>query len=216
MTNRTFVLACLTPLFIFSLAFLALPLVRLFLESGSGDAGWAIYLEILRKPRYINTLVLTVLVSLATTVAALIISTTAGMFLSRNRFRGRGHVDFDFDTTARISRRGDWFFNHFARRPSGSRQSAYTGPCSLRLFRGWTISRISVFFDPARFADSDGSSGKTQSGTRGSRPYIRRLSLQGCDRCHHVPGLMPSLIASGRNRFCHRYGSLRYGIHTGD
>lgn len=90
MTNRTFVLACLMPLLIFTLAFLALPLVRLFLASGEGDAGWAIYLDILRKPRYLNTLVLTVLVSLATTFAALAISTTAGMFLSRNRFRGRG------------------------------------------------------------------------------------------------------------------------------
>ena len=90
MSNRNFVLACLTPLFVFSLAFLALPLVRLFLASGEGEAGWAIYLDILRKPRYLNTLVLTVLVSLATTFAALAISTTAGMFLSRNRFRGRG------------------------------------------------------------------------------------------------------------------------------
>lgn len=71
MTNRNFVLACLAPLLIFSLAFLALPLVRLFLASGEGEAGWAIYLDILRKPRYLNTLVLTVLVSLATTFAAL-------------------------------------------------------------------------------------------------------------------------------------------------
>ncbi len=92
MTNRTFVMACLTPLFIFSLAFLALPLVRLFLASGEGEAGWAVYLDIVRKPRYLNTLVLTVLVSLATTFAALAVSTTAGMFLVRNRFRGRGSV----------------------------------------------------------------------------------------------------------------------------
>ena len=72
MTNRTFVMACLTPLFIFSLLFLALPLVRLFLASGEGEAGWAVYLDIVRKPRYLNTLVLTVLVSLATTFAALL------------------------------------------------------------------------------------------------------------------------------------------------
>jgi len=90
MTNRSFVLACLTPLFIFSIAFLALPLVRLFLVSGDSEAGWLIYFDILRKPRYLNTLVLTVLVSLATTFAALAVSTTAGMFLSRNRFKGRG------------------------------------------------------------------------------------------------------------------------------
>ena len=90
MTNRTFVLACLTPLFIFSIAFLAIPLVRLFMVSGASEAGWEIYINILHKPRYVNTLILTVLVSLATTISALVISTTAGMFLSRNQFRGRG------------------------------------------------------------------------------------------------------------------------------
>ena len=74
MTNRTFVMVCLTPLFIFSLAFLALPLIRLFLVSGESDVGWAIYLDIVRKPRYLNTLVLTILVSLATTFAALAVS----------------------------------------------------------------------------------------------------------------------------------------------
>jgi len=62
----------------------------LFLASGESEIGWSIYLEILRKPRYLNTLVLTVLVSLATTVAALAVSTIAGMFLSRNQFKGRG------------------------------------------------------------------------------------------------------------------------------
>ena len=90
MTNRSFVLLCLIPLLIFSIVFLALPLVRLFLASGESEIGWSIYLEILRKPRYLNTLVLTVLVSLATTVAALAVSTIAGMFLSRNQFKGRG------------------------------------------------------------------------------------------------------------------------------
>ena len=92
MTDRNFILACLTPLLIFAIAFLALPLVRLFMVSGEGSAGWAVYLDILRKPRYLNTLVLTVLVSLATTFAALAVSTTAGMFLVRNRFSGRGTV----------------------------------------------------------------------------------------------------------------------------
>ena len=90
MTNRSFILLCLIPLLIFSIVFLALPLVRLFLASGESEIGWSIYLEILRKPRYLNTLVLTVLVSLATTVAALAVSTIAGMFLSRNQFKGRG------------------------------------------------------------------------------------------------------------------------------
>lgn len=89
MTNRNFVLVCLLPLLIFAMAFLALPLTKLFLVSGEGKSGWAVYLDIINKPRYLNTLLLTVGVSLAATIAALIVSTTAGMFLSRNQFRGR-------------------------------------------------------------------------------------------------------------------------------
>ena len=89
MTNRSFVLTCLIPLLVFSLAFLTFPLIRLFLASVEGENGWSIYLDIIRKPRYLNTLILTVLVSLATTFAALAVSTTAGMFLVRNKFRGR-------------------------------------------------------------------------------------------------------------------------------
>ncbi|WP_434288535.1 ABC transporter permease [Celeribacter sp. SCSIO 80788] len=88
-TARSFTLACLVPLAIFTLAFLALPLARLLLGSADSEAGWGIYLQILQTPRYLSTLLQTVLVSLAVTVAALAISTTAGLFLARNRFRGR-------------------------------------------------------------------------------------------------------------------------------
>ncbi len=90
MINRNFLLICLLPLLIFSLVFLALPLMRLFLASVEGESGWAIYLEIIQKPRYLSALIQTVLVSLAVTAAALMISTTAGLFLARNRFTGRG------------------------------------------------------------------------------------------------------------------------------
>lgn len=89
MTQRHFVTLCLVPLAVFTLAFLAIPLGRLILASGEGEAGWAIYLQILQTPRYLSTLVQTVVVSLAVTVAALAVSTTAGLFLVRNRFRGR-------------------------------------------------------------------------------------------------------------------------------
>jgi putative spermidine/putrescine transport system permease protein len=90
MINRKFLLICLLPLFVFSLTFLALPLVRLFLASVESDSGWGIYFDILQKPRYLSALIQTVLVSLAVTAAALVISTTAGLFLARNRFTGRG------------------------------------------------------------------------------------------------------------------------------
>lgn len=89
MNTRLFPFACLLPLGIFSLAFLALPLVRLILASGEGDSGWGIYLQILQTPRYLSTLWQTLLVSLAVTATALVISTTVGLFLARNRFPGR-------------------------------------------------------------------------------------------------------------------------------
>lgn len=89
MSSRVFVAACLLPLAIFTLAFLALPVVRLVQASGAGEAGWGIYLQILKTPRYVSTLLQTVLVSVAVTAVALVVSTTAGLFLARNRFPGR-------------------------------------------------------------------------------------------------------------------------------
>ncbi len=90
MTDRLFVTLCLVPLAIFSLAFLALPLGRLFMGAVEGEAGWGVYLQILTTPRYLSTLVQTVIISVLVTVAALAVSTTAGLFLTRNRFAGRG------------------------------------------------------------------------------------------------------------------------------
>jgi putative spermidine/putrescine transport system permease protein len=89
MSSRLFVGLCLVPLAVFALSFLALPIARLVLASGEGEAGWAIYWQILQTPRYLTTLMQTVLVSLAVTVAALLVSTTVGVFLTRNRFSGR-------------------------------------------------------------------------------------------------------------------------------
>ncbi|WP_340237702.1 ABC transporter permease [Sulfitobacter pontiacus] len=89
MGQRQFLMLCLLPLAVFTLAFLAIPLGRLILASGESEAGWAIYLKIIQTPRYVSTLVQTVVVSLAVTAAALAISTTAGLFLVRNRFVGR-------------------------------------------------------------------------------------------------------------------------------
>jgi len=56
---------CLMPLAVFTLAFLALPLVRLARASLETGAGAAIYLEILSDARYLGTLLNTVLVSVA-------------------------------------------------------------------------------------------------------------------------------------------------------
>ena len=92
MRSNAFVQLCFLPLIIFTLAFLALPLVQLFVSSGSGEDGWSIYWKVVTTPRYLDALWQTVLVSLAVTIAALVISTTVGLFLARNEFRGRGLI----------------------------------------------------------------------------------------------------------------------------
>lgn len=92
MRATTFLKLCFLPLFIFTLAFLALPLVRLVSSSAQSESGWGIYWQILITPRYMNALWQTVLVSLAVTLAALVIATTVGLFLARNAFRGRGFI----------------------------------------------------------------------------------------------------------------------------
>lgn len=90
LTDRGFLALCLLPLAIFALAFLALPLARLMIGAVEGADGWGIYLRILRTPRYLSTLGQTVVISGLVTVAALAVSTTAGLYLVRNRFWGRG------------------------------------------------------------------------------------------------------------------------------
>lgn len=84
-----FSILCFVPLAIFSIAFLALPLVRLLVASVEGDNGFVIYGEIITNERYMRSLLDTVIVSALVTFAALFVSTTAALFLTRNQFIGR-------------------------------------------------------------------------------------------------------------------------------
>ena len=70
-------------------AFFLFPLVDLFAIGGSGQAGFAAYTAILVDPRYLGSLVSTIVLSAAVTAATLLISGVTGLFLSRNRFSGR-------------------------------------------------------------------------------------------------------------------------------
>jgi len=70
--------------------FFVVPMVRLAVIGATGDDGLAAYTSILTKPRHFESMVATVLLSVAVTAAALVISTVAGLFLVRNRFPGRG------------------------------------------------------------------------------------------------------------------------------
>src|SRR5258708_35052572 len=89
MPHRTFVWLCLLPLAVVTVAFFLLPMARLVVTGAEGPPAVAGYLAILTEPRYRATLINTVLLATATTVATLVIATAAGMFLQRHRFPGR-------------------------------------------------------------------------------------------------------------------------------
>jgi putative spermidine/putrescine transport system permease protein len=86
MSHKTFVWICLLPLAVVTAAFFLLPMARLMLTGAEGPQGFAGYLAIVVEPRYRATLINTVLLAAATTIATLMIATIAGMFLQRHRF----------------------------------------------------------------------------------------------------------------------------------
>ncbi|NNE24458.1 MAG: ABC transporter permease [Rhizobiales bacterium] len=84
-----FLAAMLIPVFVVFATFFLLPMAKLIVVAGSGENGMSEYLTVIRTPRHFESLVATVLLSAVTTLAALVISTISGVFLERNRFRGR-------------------------------------------------------------------------------------------------------------------------------
>ncbi|NPU12252.1 ABC transporter permease [Bradyrhizobium sp. 83002] len=89
MSHISFVRLCLLPLASVTAAFFLLPMARLLLAGSEGPRGLAEYLAIILEPRYRTTLLNTLVLAAATTVATLIIATIAGLFLQRQRFPGR-------------------------------------------------------------------------------------------------------------------------------
>jgi len=73
-------------------AFFLLPLARLGISSAAGPSGVKIYLLSLTNPRYFATLMNTVILSIAVTLATLIISSFSGVFLTRNQFHGKSFI----------------------------------------------------------------------------------------------------------------------------
>ena len=71
-------------------AFFLLPMARLVVVGASGPAGARTYAAVLTEPRYLQSLVSTIALSAVVTVATLVISGIAGVFLDRHRFAGRG------------------------------------------------------------------------------------------------------------------------------
>lgn len=88
-SDRRLLAALLLPAAVVFVAFFLLPLAHLFVIGGSGKAGWGAYAAVLTEARYLSSLVATVVLAAATTLATLVVSGVAGVFLTRHRFRGR-------------------------------------------------------------------------------------------------------------------------------
>ena len=94
MSNARFSFLLILPAIIVCAAFLILPLAQLILvslEKGSFAEGTfaATYREMLTTPRYLSSLLATVILSVTVTFVTLVISTLCGLLLARNRFTGR-------------------------------------------------------------------------------------------------------------------------------
>jgi putative spermidine/putrescine transport system permease protein len=85
-----FMLLLIAPTTCVFAAFWLLPMTRLVVLSGSGDAGFATYFQVLATPRYVMSLLLTTVLSAGVTAMTLAISVISGLFLVRNRFPCRG------------------------------------------------------------------------------------------------------------------------------
>jgi putative spermidine/putrescine transport system permease protein len=89
MNDRLLYQLLLLPMAVFFAAFFLIPLGKLFLIGAGGPDGWQTYASVLTEPRYIKSMVATVVLSLIVTVSTLLISVIAGVFLARNHFVGK-------------------------------------------------------------------------------------------------------------------------------
>ncbi|AMP16760.1 binding--dependent transport system inner membrane component family protein [Collimonas pratensis] len=70
-------------------AFWLLPMLRLVAVGASGPTGVAAYFSVVTNHHYLMSLISTLLLSAAVTLATLLISALVGLFLQRNRFAGK-------------------------------------------------------------------------------------------------------------------------------
>lgn len=87
--NARLLLLALPALVVFA-AFWLLPMARLVQVGASGPRGIAAYAAVVTDSNYFASLISTVAVSFAVTIATLVVSAIAGLFLERNVFPGRG------------------------------------------------------------------------------------------------------------------------------
>ena len=89
MRERIQLAALMAPVAILFAAFFLLPLAQLVVIGGSGKLGWSAYWAVFTEIRYLKSFGATIALSIAVTFFTLGVSGIAGVFLERNRFRGR-------------------------------------------------------------------------------------------------------------------------------
>lgn len=85
--QRTILGACLAPATAFFLAFWLLPMTRLI--ALPAKEGWEAYFTVLTHSRYLTSLINTLVLSLVVTAVTLVLGATVGLYLAKNKFKGR-------------------------------------------------------------------------------------------------------------------------------
>ncbi|MFT4266258.1 MAG: ABC transporter permease subunit [Xenophilus sp.] len=85
--QRRRVLACAAPAAAFFLAFWLLPVLRLL--ALPAEQGWGTYFVVLADRRYLEVVLGTLALSLAVTLATLVLGAAVGIYIARHRFAGR-------------------------------------------------------------------------------------------------------------------------------
>ncbi len=84
----TLLFACALPALVFFTAFWLLPAAKLI--SLPATSGWRTYFVVVTSPRYLESMVNTLVLSLAVTATTLVLGGAVGIYLARRRFFGRG------------------------------------------------------------------------------------------------------------------------------
>ncbi len=88
-TFRAHLLLLALPAIIFTCAFFLLPLAKVALLVADGPDGLATYALVVTHPRYLESLIQTLVMAVGVTAAALVLCGIVGVFLTRNHFPGR-------------------------------------------------------------------------------------------------------------------------------
>ena len=88
-TSTLLLPACLAPAVVFFVCFWMLPIAKLLALPASAETGLATYWVVLSNPRYMLSLLQTVLLSLAVTAATLLLGGAVGIYLARSQFWGK-------------------------------------------------------------------------------------------------------------------------------